>query len=403
MNLPSEHACPLPWISIETAPIGAVRPCCLADEFLLEEDGEPLNLKTLTLGEAYKSYPMQQLRKEFREGGRPSTCRRCWAEEDAGRTSKRMHSLVKFKDIIPKIDWNNDMPDQLVFLDLKLGNLCNLKCRICGSWSSSKWAQEDIAHDPSPQKKNTRAYGLLKAGEWPNNNQRFWENLEEVLPGVQYIEFTGGEPFMVTQHFALLRKAVELGVAGNISLHYNTNATMVPDLENIWKQFKNVEVAFSVDNIGERFDYERSGASWKYVEKNIQAFQEMSQRNSNIRLQACTTVNIQNVLYLPETVAWLDRQNFQFVYLNMLHDPKYIAVSHMTPEAKELVLERLQPTLFLPSYAHEIQAIRTFIEQGPGSDGKDFVAFMKRSDQYRGEDFAKLYPEMAKAMGYDTP
>jgi hypothetical protein len=75
----------------------------------------------------------------------------------------------------------------------------------------------------------------------------------------------------------------------------------------------------------------------------------------------------------------------------------------MTPEAKELVLERLQPTLFLPSYAHEIQAIRTFIEQGPGSDGKDFVAFMKRSDQYRGEDFAKLYPEMAKAMGYDTP
>jgi MoaA/NifB/PqqE/SkfB family radical SAM enzyme len=402
MSLPSENICPLPWISVETAPVGAARPCCLADDYLAMDDGEPLNFKMMTLDEAYKSYPMQKLRQEFREGGRPKTCRRCWAEEDAGRTSKRMHSIIKFKDIIPTIDWNNDMPDQLTFIDLKLGNLCNLKCRICGSWSSSKWAQEDIAQDPNPQKRNTRAYGLLKAGNWPNENKRFWENFDAVLPGIQYIEFTGGEPFMVIQHFEILKKAVALGVAGNISLHYNTNATMVPELEEVWSKFKTVEIAFSIDNVGQRFDYERSGASWKYVEKNIQAFREMAQRHSNIRLQSCTTVNIQNVLYLPETVAWLDKQDFQFVYLNMLHDPKYIAVSHMTPAAKDLVLERLTTNLFLPVYAHEIQSIRNFIENGPGSDGKDFVTFMKKTDQYRGENFAELYPEMAQAMGYNA-
>ena len=37
------------------------------------------------------------------------------------------------------------MGKKLMFLDLKLGNICNLKCRICGAWSSNKWAQEEVA------------------------------------------------------------------------------------------------------------------------------------------------------------------------------------------------------------------------------------------------------------------
>ena len=50
--------------------------------------------------------------------------------------SKRMISNIKFGVDTTK--------KNLKFLDLKLGNICNLKCRICGSWSSSKWAQEEI-------------------------------------------------------------------------------------------------------------------------------------------------------------------------------------------------------------------------------------------------------------------
>ena len=29
-----------------------------------------------------------------------------------------------------------DMP---AYLDIRFGNLCNLKCRMCGSWASNQW------------------------------------------------------------------------------------------------------------------------------------------------------------------------------------------------------------------------------------------------------------------------
>ena len=402
MTVPFETVCPLPWISIETAPVGAVRPCCLTRDFISTEDGLPMDLKEVSLSTAYKSPYMQKLRQEFRGGAKPETCGRCWNEEAAGRTSKRMHSLVKFKDKLNSIDWNNDTPDQLWFVDLKLGNICNLRCRICGSWSSSRWAQEDIGYEAEPNKKRTRSYNVLKAGAWPENNPEFWQDLENLLPGVQYIEFTGGEPFMVMRHYDLLKKAVDMGVAGNIRLHYNTNATLFPELEDIWSKFKEVEIAFSIDNVGPRFEYERTGAFWHKVEENIARFRDMASRCSNIRLQSCTTINIQNAYYLPETVAWLDQQDFQFVYLNMLHDPSHMCVSTMTPAAKELVLAKLDLNAFLPKHQKEVEAIKRFIEQGAGSDGKAFREYMNSIDERREENFQALYPEMANAMGYES-
>jgi MoaA/NifB/PqqE/SkfB family radical SAM enzyme len=361
-----------------------------------------MDLKEVSLSTAYKSPYMQKLRQEFRGGAKPETCGRCWNEEAAGRTSKRMHSLVKFKDKLNSIDWNNDTPDQLWFVDLKLGNICNLRCRICGSWSSSRWAQEDIGYEAEPNKKRTRSYNVLKAGAWPENNPEFWQDLENLLPGVQYIEFTGGEPFMVMRHYDLLKKAVDMGVAGNIRLHYNTNATLFPELEDIWSKFKEVEIAFSIDNVGPRFEYERTGAFWHKVEENIARFRDMASRCSNIRLQSCTTINIQNAYYLPETVAWLDQQDFQFVYLNMLHDPSHMCVSTMTPAAKELVLAKLDLNAFLPKHQKEVEAIKRFIEQGAGSDGKAFREYMNSIDERREENFQALYPEMANAMGYES-
>ena len=38
--------------------------------------------------------------------------------------------------------------EQSAPLDLKLGNICNSKCRICTSFASSQWAKEEIAIDP---------------------------------------------------------------------------------------------------------------------------------------------------------------------------------------------------------------------------------------------------------------
>ena len=403
MALP-EKICMLPWISIETSPIGTARPCCLAKDEItyVDEHGieNKYNLKEHTLKEIYNSRYMQVLRRDFLYGQKPATCQRCWDEEAAGRVSKRMNSRIRLKEYYDNVDFHNLNPDQLWFIDLKLGNICNLKCRICGSWSSSKWAKEEIDYVPELEnRKEHLAYKFLQDGAWPRETEVFWDNLKTLLPNIKYFEFTGGEPFLIEQHFELLRFAVDNNYSKNIEIHYNTNGTVYPKSAELWNHFKHVEIAFSIDNIGERFEYERYGANWNEVKENLNMFTAM--RSSKISTQLCATMNIQNVYYLPELCDWIATQTFDHIYFNMLHDPWHMCISCMTLAAQELVIDRLEKHEFNPKYRAEILRIVQFIRNGEGSDGQEFLRKMQMTDKYRQQNFQITHKEIAIAMGYN--
>ena len=392
--------CMLPWISIEASPMGTARPCCLA-----REEIPNIDLRKNTLEDAYKSVYMQDLRQQFRRGEQPETCQLCWDEEAAGRDSKRIHSQARLKELYAQVDWANDTPDQLWFIDLKLGNICNLKCRICGSWSSSKWAEEEMNYLPDHiDKKSHIAYTWLKKGAWPRKSPAFWNNLIDILPNIKYIEFTGGEPWLIKEHFDLLKIAVDSGDSKHIDIHYNTNATHLPedfDTE-IWKYFGRVDIAFSIDNVGDRFEYERYGATWDQANKVIKYVHWSQLQYPNITTQLCFTINIQNVYYLDELLAWADTKPFGSVYFNMLHSPNHMSIQRMTPRAQELVLNKLKTTFWTSTkYQQEIDNVIKFIENGPGSDGQEFLFEMQRTDAYRKQDFRDTHPEIARAMGYE--
>lgn len=403
-----EKICMLPWISVETSPIGTVRPCCLATEEITKSDGTKYSLRENTLEEIYHSEYMQNLRKDFLAGNKPSTCQRCWNEEAAGRVSKRINSRVRLKEYYDSVDWSNINPNQLWFLDLKLGNICNLKCRICGSWSSSKWAQEEVAYTDKLysqysqytdiHRKNHLAFKFLKAGTWPRESEIFWNNLRELLPNIKYLEFTGGEPFLIQQHFNFLKYAVEQGYSKNIEIHYNTNGTQFPDEAELWNHFRHVEIAFSIDNIGQRFEYERYGAKWNDVQTNINKFSALP--SNKISTQLCTTMNIQNIYYLPEICDWISTQTFDHIYFNMLHDPWHMSISRMTNEAQKLVIDRLTTHEFNSKYRAEILRIIQFIKNGEGSDGQEFLRRMQTTDEYRQQNLRDTHKEIAEAMGY---
>jgi len=405
MTLPST-ICMLPWISIEASPQGTAKPCCLYDDEILDDDGNKYILAEHGLQEIYKSKSMQALRQEFLDGKKPAGCFRCWNEEDVGRTSKRMHTQVRLKELKNEVDYTNLQPDQLWFLDLKLGNICNLKCRICGSWSSSKWAEEEINYvadlKTPAQKKTHLAYTFLQQGAWPRKSPLFWENLKQLLPKIKYFEFTGGEPWLIQEHIELLKYAVAQGYSKNIDIHYNTNATQWPeDLVEIWRDFGRVDIAFSIDNVAARFEYERYGSNWDTANSIIDSVHNMQLLYPNITTQLCFTVNIQNVYYLDELLAWADTKNFGSIYFNLLQSPSHMCVSHMTDNAKNLVLNKLKTTFWTSNkYQKEIDSLIKFIEAGPGSDGQEFLTKMKITDEYRKQSFVDTHCEIAEAMGY---
>jgi MoaA/NifB/PqqE/SkfB family radical SAM enzyme len=377
----------------------------MAHEEITDEQGQVYDLNKTDLETVYKSPYMQRLRQAFRAGEKPATCNRCWDEEAAGRISKRMNSRLRLKDQYEQVDWSNDNPDQLWFVDLKLGNICNLKCRICGSWSSSKWAAEEMAYVRAAGKdpKAHQAYQWLKQGNWPRETTTFWDNMRSLLPNIQYLEFTGGEPWLIREHFDLLEYAAQAGYSKNIDIHYNTNATVVPDDWSVWEKFGRVDIAFSIDNVGDRFEYERYGADWEKANNIIDYIHIL--KNSacpNITTQLCFTVNIQNVYYLDELLAWADTKPFGSVYFNMMHGPEHMSIQYMTPAAKEMVLNKLKSMFWTGHrYHQDIQGVMNFIELGPGSDGAEFLRRMRQADDHRNQNFLDTHPEIARAMGYE--
>jgi len=399
MNIPHNKFCVLPWVSLETSPVGTVRPCCLADDEIQDNTGQKFKLLTSSFDEIRNSHQMQQLRQAFLRGEQPATCRKCWAVEASGGTSKRMHTLDRLKHMGITPGWSEDAKP-LIFLDLKLGNICNLKCRICGSWSSSQFATEELKF--VEDKKSSFHYQMLRDGAWPRENSQFWTELNSSLTDIRYLEFTGGEPFMIQEHFDLLQTLVDQGIAHQIEIHYNTNGTQYPEhAEQIWRHFKHVEIAFSIDDVEQRFEYQRTNAVWAEVGANIERFKQMRERNNNITLQVCCTVNIFNIYYLCDVADWIHKQGFDFVYWNILHDAPWLSIAHLPSSAKTAISEHLNTQTFPMEYQTEIEKIIEFMNLGNSFNNSELIKNIQQLDIRRNESLKLVSPELATILNYD--
>ena len=378
----NSNICPLPWTSLEIGVNGGAAPCCLYKGQVPDVKVYKTNLKAIQ-----QSQYMEDLRTQFKNGEKPAGCDRCWLEEDAGKDSKRINSIYKMKSSLK--NWTPDSKPALKFIDFKLGNVCNLKCRICGSWSSSKWAQEEMDYGENPV-----ARKHLTEGGWPKKNPQFFEDIKEVLEDVEYFEFTGGEPFMIHNHFKILEHCVEKGYAKNQDIHYNTNGTQLPgrDIFDLWKHFKRVEIAFSIDDVGEQFEYQRHPANWKEVNHNVNQFKIY--QTANMEFQICTTISIFNVFGLAKIALWVRQFDPKFFYVNTCFEPDYFNIQTLPKQIKNIVNSRY-------SDLKDFKPILRFMNSVDRDSEEMRIKRKNRilqTDSYRKENFAEVFPLLNNAL-----
>jgi sulfatase maturation enzyme AslB (radical SAM superfamily) len=300
--------------------------------------------------------------------------------------------LLNYKMKKSLTDWTPNSEPTLKFIDFKLGNVCNLKCRICGSWSSSKWAQEELDYGANPV-----ALENLREGGWPKRNPKFFEDLKEELKHVEYFEFTGGEPFMIKDHFKILMYCVEKGYAKNIDIHYNTNGTQLPPVEifDLWSYFKHVEIAFSIDDVGEPFEYQRHPANWRQVSQNLVKFKE--RKTDNMDFQICTTVSIFNVFNWAKIALWVAQFQPKFFYVNTCFDPDYFNIQTLPEQVKNIINSRYSMlTDFQPSLRFMNAADRDTAEIREQRKTR-----ILQTDRYRKENFAEVFPLLNNILKID--
>ena len=232
-----------------------------------------------------------------------------------------------------------------------------------------------------------------KDGLWPRQKNKFYEDLVKQIDSVRFFEITGGEPLMIKEQFQVLQRCVDMGAAKNIEVHYNTNGTQFPEkeLNEIWPHFKRIEVAFSIDDIKERFEYQRHPAKWDMVNENILKFKNSGLEN--LSTQVCTTLNVFNIAYIDELAPYIDEWSPDFWYINILHDPKELDIQQLPADLKKIVTDKLLKT---KTRKAEIMEAVNYLNSEPLTvmdDYKDsLTSKIKQIDGYRGENFGETFP-----------
>ena len=164
-----------------------------------------------------------------------------------------------------------------------------------------------------------------------------------------------------------------------------------------------MEIAFSIDDVGARFEYQRTGAQWTEVEANIAKFKTLRSQHANISLQVCSTVNVFNVFYLPELAEWNYSQGFDYVYWNMMHEAYYFSIATLPESAKRDITVKLRNSGSASDAAPEFERIIDFMNNGVSLDGKLLRMKIADLDRKRGQDLRAVEPEFAAMINYPGP
>ena len=359
--------CILPWTHIATNASGNFRPCCNVKNGF----NFPANISKNDIESVWHSDYYQELRRQMLEGERPEICERCFREEDSGVKSSRQGYNERFMfDFEPSV--TPPLKD-VQYVDIRLGNLCNLKCRMCNPYASNQWVDEWklISTD------NVERYKHLN---WPEND-KVWENLE-LLENVVEIYLTGGEPTIIKEQYKLYDKLIERGVAKNIRLKYNTNLTNIPQkLVDYWEHFREIKLNASIDAYGELDRYIRYPSNWKSIDKNIRRFKQMP----NVKLEVHTTIQMYNILRINELFDYCEEMNLN-VFCNILNHPEHLNIRVLPEHLKENAA-----ILFEKHYNIDIRKRESVVDYMFAEDWShllpEFWDFTNKIDASRNESF----------------
>jgi len=368
-----DSICPLPWTHLEIKNDGAISPCCLYN-------GVIGNVNTDMLQNVFNGNELDTIRHRMLNGEKLSGCEACWKGESQGVVSNRQRHVSAAQAFFVK---HIDSPE-LVSLDLKPGNTCNFKCRICSPRYSSLLTQEREKYAPLAR--------ALPKRNWAEDTDHIFEQIFENINTVENYDLYGGEPFLIKSLTTLVEKIVASGRAPQVRLHYNSNGSIWPEqLLPYWPSFQHIDLHFSIDNTGNRFELER-GSTWQQIQDNIS--QLVKKNLPNLKISIMPTVSIMNVLYLDELFDWAKSLNLD-VNPIYLYNPSELSIENLTATAKQLIVNKYKNT------DHpELKKVVAAVSQAAGSDGKKFVAYTSNLDKIRQQSFHTTHKEIAEAMGY---
>ena len=398
----SENFCMLPWIHLHAWPDGRAYPCCLG------RAKHPVgNFKEKSMREIWNDTPMRDMRSNMLADRPCLECGDCYEQEAAGFTSMRNNSNKSFGHHVAEI--NNTLPDgslpdmKLHYWDVRFSNICNLKCRSCGSIFSSRWYDDDVRLWGKELRPRVQFAG--------RHEEDVWEQMQEHVPHLDQIYFAGGEPLIMEEHNRILKLLIEKGNT-RVRLVYNTNLTELKfkreSVLDLWKHFPTVCVAASLDDMGDRAAIIRSGTDWAQVEQNIR---DLKRECPHIDFMISPTLSIMNIWNFTRFHRYMVESDFiqaKDFNLNILQGPDNYRIDILPMEIKlqfkqefEQHIEWLQDKDPIHRAIGGFEGAITFMMATDNSHLlQNFWETVNDLDWSRSESLLSVVPELAAIIQY---
>lgn len=382
--------CSLAWVGITTDPDGTLRPCCVSRDHVLKDDGTPYNLGVDKLDDIYNSNFYKKLRRDMLDGVTISGCETCYNNEKNGRESRRLINNETFKNHIFTSE-HSELDIQ--YLDLRLSNQCNLKCRMCSPVNSST-VEEEFENNKLPILEKFYLQSSITVTNWYNSTQ-FDENINPHLPNIVTLYMTGGEPTLIKKNYDIMRRLIELGKNKTVTLIINTNMTNTnPKFYELIKQFNKVIIQMSIDATDDLNTYIRYPTDFKVVDRTIK---DLLSIGNNIILRAGPVIQTLNLNGLVDLFEYLENYNRQhkrmvidirpgFVFMPEFNDVTYLPKDYKIECFRKIFMWMTNSCQYQSQqFRNTINALKNkcYIDNFDKDKLKDFYEFNTALDKIR--------------------
>jgi hypothetical protein len=354
----------------------AYNPCSFFRGFIKESD-------SFDLDSVWNGPERAELKRCVETDTPISGCSACYKAEENGLMSRRKSSQLLYENYHRDTNIDLDAPQGL---DYSVGNLCNLKCVICGPSSSTAWISD-----------YKELYPLRSVDQFKYEKFNQLETFDpELLKNIKSLHIHGGgEPLMSNNHINLLNAIKKVKGLSDVRVFYNTNATQQASQEllELWKECRLIELYFSIDDVGPRFEYQRTNAKWDDVVANLKWYQENMPHNHMFNIN-CTWSYL-NLYYLPELVDWYQAN----LFTNRYGDPVNLIfqrvlgkfdILHLSDTVKNILIERFS------NYPQLIDLVKSIKESD--KDHSEFWSSLEKIDQVRETNYKTLCPEWSQLL-----
>jgi sulfatase maturation enzyme AslB (radical SAM superfamily) len=413
-SIPSTF-CPLAWTHSFVNQNGAYQVCCTSEEFdnnIRDNEGKVMSVSDgVDPHTVMNTDYMKKIRLQMLNGEWPAICTRCKISENLEGVSRRNVEIRNFEssneDFITSTQPDGTVPAIIKSADYRLGNLCNLQCRMCNPRSTKLWIKDWNDIKPPREQFSPEVMDSYQKYDWIDSPELL-KDFAAKASHLEHIHFAGGEPLLVPQMSLVLQKCIDSGNAANIVVTYNTNLTVLPmKVLKLWKHFKGVKILASIDAIGDLNYYIRYPSKWDQIEKNLRFIEENHKEYNILECMLSTTVQALNVLRLDDIYAYLEQFKFIVRVPNLvnLYMPPYQQTTVLPIALRKIASIQLQQRMHdlsdkVPShYKYLVENIPQIIHfmNSPNENQKKsferFIDFQHKFDELKKLKLSDYVPE----------